>query len=559
MIKKYFLIVCLSLGQHFYARGEIVYQIPDTLLYKNYDYLFNRVEEHQNDSVKQAQYLRAYLTNARNEENWQEIVNGFKNYLHHSPDHLKLIYADSMIYMAKASKDTALIGSAYLSKGIVFYGQKKHMEALDNYLIAHDFISKTNDQYQKYKAQYNLAHVKYYLGFYDEAITLFEECLDYFKKENTRAYLNTIHSIALCYNRIGDFGLSTEMNELGLTEGNRLSNNAMEPYFIHLEGINHYFKNNFATAIEKITRSLPAIQQNKDFANEAVGNFYIGKSYWDLRKHEKAVTYFKKVDQVFEEKDYIRPDLRENFELLIEYYKNKDNPKAKLHYIKKLLKADSILSVNYRYLSGRIHKEYDTRELVNERDRIQNLLDKRKRNTIILISIIFLLFFLLLFLAYRYLRNKKLYRQRYEELMKKNEKAQAAVEAKKTNKTDLDINPEAVATVLKQLEKFERDKKFLEKNWTLVKLSAAFNSNTNYLSKIVSYHRGKKIVEYLNDLKIDHIIELLKNDKKIRNYTNGALAEEAGFSSTQRFTNAFISRTGISPSYFIQELKKEKE
>ena len=551
------LIVSLSLGQ--LPTEKTLHKVPDTLLHKNYDQLFDRIEKLQNDSVKQSIYLRAFLKKAKDEGNWEEIVYGYKNYLHHSPDHQKLVYADSMIYTAKISKDTALIGASYLSKGIAYYGQKKYIEALDNYLIAHDFISRTNDHYQKYKAQYNIAHIKYYLGFYDEAIVLFEECLDYFGKKNTRAYLNTIHSLSLCHNRAGNFGLSTEMNELGLAEGQRLSNLSMESYFIHLEGINHYFKSNFALAIEKITYSLPAIRKNKDFANEAVGYFYIGKSYWALNKPEEAVAYFKKVDQIFEDKDYTRPDLRENFELLINHYKTKDSPQKKLRYIRKLLKADSILNVNYKNLSGKIHKEYDTKELLNEKDRIQTLLEKRKRNDILLFSVIVLLFILLLFLIYRYQRNKKIYRQRFEELMKKNGKVETPMGVKNTGKTNLDINPDAVATVIKQLEKFERDKKFLEKDWTLVKLSAAFNSNTNYLSKIVFHHRGKKFVEYLNDLKIDYIIELLKNDRKIRNYTNKALAEEAGFSSTQRFTNAFISRTGISPSYFIQELKNKYE
>lgn len=558
MIKKCLSIICLYIGQQIYAE-EAVLKIPDSLSTKDYDYLYDRIEDHSKNSAIQSVYLKTYLKKAQSEESWEEIVNGYKNYLHHSSGDLKLIYADSMIYTANLSKDDALIGSAYLSKGIVYYGRKNHIQALDNYLIAHEYISKTRDDYQKYKVQYHVAHIKYYLGFYEEAIELFEECLEYFKKEETRPYLNTIHSLALCYNRIGDFGLSSEMNELGLAEGKRLSNKSMEPYFIHLEGINHYFKSNYATAIEKITTAIPLIIENEDFGNVAVGNFYLGKSYWYLKKPEIAITYFKKVDEAFDDKGYIRPDLRENFEILINYYKAKDNPETKLHYIKKLLKVDSVLNTNYKYLSGKIHKDYDTKELLKERDEIQKLLHERKQNDILFISIIIFLFFVMIFFAYRYIRNKKIYKQRFEELMKKNEKTQPVTEIKNADKSSLDINSDAVANVLKQLEKFERDKKFLEKDWTLVKLSAAFNSNTKYLSKIIFHYRGKGFVDYINDLRVDYIVELLKNDKKIRNYTNKGLAEEAGFSSTQRFTNAFISRTGISPTYFIQELSKRED
>ena len=68
--------------------------------------------------------------------------------------------------------------------------------------------------------------------------------------------------------------------------------------------------------------------------------------------------------------------------------------------------------------------------------------------------------------------------------------------------------------------------------------------------------KNKGIIEYITDLKIDHIIELLKSDNKYRNYKNKYLGEEAGFGSTQNFTRAFKTRTGISPTYFSTELNK---
>jgi len=558
MIKFCSLVTFICWSQHINAVNVVV---SDTLTNRDYDYLFDRIESFSKNQSTQLIYLTAFLKKAKKEKNWEEWVNAYKNYLHYSPLKLKLVYADSMIYTAKESKDNALIGSSYLSKGIVYYSQKMHNQALDNYLIANDFIEKTNDKYLKNKVKYNIAHIKYYLGFYDEALVLFKECLAYFKneKDNGRAYLNTLHSIGLCYNRVGNYGLCSEVNELGLQEGQRLSNQEMAPYFKHSEGINQFGKRNYTLAITYISYSIPFIREDQDFANEAVGYFYLGKSYWELKKPEIAMSFFRKVDQIFTSKNYIRPDLRENYELIIAYYKSKDSPKTQLHYIEKLLKADSILRSKFRYLSGKIHKEYDTKELLKEKDNIQLLLQKRKRDDIVLVSTIVLLFILLLLLAYRHFMNKKFYKQKFEELMRKNGTDDSMLqESKSSGKTILDINPDAVASVLKQLERFENDRKYLEKDWTLGKLAVSFNSNNTYLSKIIFHYRGKKFVDYLNDLKVDYIIALLKKDKIIRNYTNKALAEEVGFSSTQRFTNAFVSKTKISPTYFIQELKKSE-
>ncbi|MGH2666888.1 helix-turn-helix domain-containing protein [Flavobacterium sp.] len=555
MLKKYLFIVFVCLGSQSFAQ-EHTFKIPDTLLSKDFDYIFDRIEEFGSDSTKQSLYLKLFLLKAKSEKNFEEMVNGYKNYLHYSSDNLKLVYSDSMIFVARQSKNNSLIGSAYLSKGIVYYGRKEHKKALDNYLIANDYISRTTDNYLIYKVKYTIGHIKYYLGFYYEAIALFRECIAYFENEDVRGYLNSIHSLGLCYNRIGNFGLCSDINKKGLAEGKRLSERAMDSYFIHSEGINQYSLKNYREAINHINYSLSVIKEKEDFANEAVGYFYIGKSYWQLNEQEVALPYFKKVVNIIEAKNYVRPDLRENYELMINYYKSKDNLSLQLYYIQKLLKVDNILDRRYQYLSNKIHKEYDTKKLLHDKRSIENLLNKRKYNDLILGLVIGLLFISLLFLSYRNIRNKRIYRQKYEELMSKGKTPR--VEAKQMNNIIADINQDKVKLLLRQLEKFEKENKFLEKDLTSVKLAATFDSNAKYLSKVIYHYREKKFVDYINDLKVDYLISLLQKDKLYRNYTNKALAEEVGFSSTQRFANAFFTRTGMPVSFFIQELKKEE-
>lgn len=554
MIKNYILLAILCFGNQLYAQ-EMESKISDTLQRKNYDYLFERIEATAEDKIKQAYYLQYFLNKAKTDKNSKEIVNGYKNYLFYSPEKLKLVYADSMIYTAKKANYNALIGSAYLSKGIVYYGQKKHKHALDNYLAADNYISKTSDKYLTYKVKYNIAGVKYYLGFYDEAISLYNECIDYFKENNSRAYLNSLHLLGLCYNRVGNYGLCSEINEKGIQEGIRLDNNEVKDYFIHSEGINQYFKNNYAEAIKKINYAIPSIKKNKDFGNESVGYFYIGKSYWNLHKPEIALLYFFKVDKIFDDKGYIRPDLRQNYELLLKYYKSKKDLHQQLYYTDKLLKADSILDNKFIYLSGRVHKVYDTKVLLKDKQDIEDLFNKRKYNDFIFTGIVLVLFLIVSFIAYRHIRNKNIYRQKFEELMAKNE-AVSKVEVKNVSNGIGNINKDTIADILKQLEKFEKDKKFLVKDLTSAKLAATFNSNPKYLSQIIYQYRGKKFVKYIADLKINYLIKLLKEDSKIRKYSNSALAEEVGFSSTKTFTQAFFAEAGCPTSYFIEELNK---
>ncbi|WP_161635287.1 helix-turn-helix domain-containing protein [Aquimarina macrocephali] len=74
------------------------------------------------------------------------------------------------------------------------------------------------------------------------------------------------------------------------------------------------------------------------------------------------------------------------------------------------------------------------------------------------------------------------------------------------------------------------------------------------MTKVIKFYRDKSFSPYINDLRVDYIVERLKTDKKIQKYTIKALANEAGFNSTEVFSKSFHKRTGIYPSYFIKKL-----
>lgn len=552
----YLLLLCIS---QLISAQKKTFEIPDSLKNKDYNYLDDKIYEFKGDSSKASLYLYTYLYKAKYEGNFKEIVNGFQNILHESPDNLRLMYADSMINAASRSKSDALIGSAYLSKGIVYYGKNQLQDALDNYIIANNYISKTNDKYLIYKTKYNIATIKTYLGYYDEAISLLLECIDYFKDKNPRPYLNSLHSLGLCYNRIGNYGFCTQTNALGLSEGARIHNKEMDSYFIHSEAVNQYFMNNYKTAIINLNLTLPSIIKNKDFASQSIAYFYIGKSFWDLKKYDNAVSFFQKVDEIFQDKGYINPELREVYELLIKYHKTQNNLQGQLYCINQLLKADNFLNESYKYLVSKIHKEYNTNELLFEKEKIHNEFLKEKQHVHLFIGVAIILFIISFFLTYRHFKNRRHYKQKFDELILRINSGNKSKQKIKADKNQiLDINPDTAANMLKQVEKFEQEQKFLEKDLTLSKLAVTFNSNPKYLSIIIAHYRDKSFSKYINDLKIDYLLNLLKTDRRFRNYTNAALAEEVGFSSTQRFAHAFLARAEITTAYFIEQIKKEK-
>jgi AraC-like DNA-binding protein len=539
----------ISIGQQTVAQDEKKETVT-VLAKKDYGYLTKKAVSE--DSTIAKKHNQAWLIKSKKDKNYHQMALAYKSIMYKMDQKELLKYSDSLVYASLNSKDNDLIGKAYLTKGILFYNQKEHEKALDNYILADEYIAQTKDRYAIYKVKYSIAHTKYYLGFYDEAIALFKECLDYFEEENDLAYLSSLHSLGLCYNKINKFDLCSHYNSLGIQVSKECENLEMLPYFYHSEGVNQYFKYNYKGAIEKLTKVLPAIKKKKDFANETVAYFYIGKSYWDMHQENTAIPYFIKVDDAFKKYNYLRPDLRENYELLIDFYKKHNKAELQLHYINSLLKVDSTLNHNYKYLSHKIFKEYDTKKLLVAKQDIENSLATSNRNHYIIISSLTVAMALL---SFRYRHNKKRLKKKFDELMaEKSEKEKSTPIL--NSEIEFDINPDLVAIILKNLEKFEKNKKYLEKDLTLTRLAALLKTNTKYASKIILKYRGKKTIEYISDLKIEHVIELLKQENKYRQYTNKALAEEVGFGSTQNFTRAFNNKAGMSPTYFIAELKK---
>lgn len=548
MFPKNCLPIIFALCWHFAGAQTARAQLQDSLSAKSFEYLSRASSVAVKDSVRARLYLTAWLWKAKTEKEYGQMVAAYKALMYRDKKEFRLSYADSMVASSKKTRDFELIGSAFMTRGIVHYDRKEQMKALDDYLVADAYIAKTDNQYLVYKVKYGIAQTKYYLGFYDEAVALFRECIDFFKEENDRAYLNSLHSLGLCYNRMGNYAWCTVTNQTGIEEGRQLENLEMEPYFIHSEGVNAYGRKEYREAIRKLSEALPHIIRYKDFANVAVAYFYMGRSHWAMDEKEKALAYFKKVDAVFQSEGYIRPDLREGYELLIDYYKGQQDMESQLFYMKQLLEADRVLAQNQGYLLKKIVKEYDTRELT---EAVRDIENRMLARTVAAFGTVVVLVAVIGHLAYAHFKNRRL----FEEMMDRDTSKTVPPKSSGRENTQ-DITPEIEMNILKKLENFESGVRYLERDMNLARMAKLLCTNTKYVTRVIARHRGKGTIEYIADLKINFIVEKLKTENRYRNYTNKALAEEAGFGSAQNFTRAFKERYEISPTYFISQLKK---
>ena len=70
---------------------------------------------------------------------------------------------------------------------------------------------------------------------------------------------------------------------------------------------------------------------------------------------------------------------------------------------------------------------------------------------------------------------------------------------------------------------------------------------------------GKNFNSYINELRINYLINELKSNSDKRKLKQETLAKESGYANRQSFARAFQSVTQMSPSYFIEKIKMQKD
>ncbi|MPT31473.1 MAG: helix-turn-helix domain-containing protein, partial [Chryseobacterium sp.] len=132
---------------------------------------------------------------------------------------------------------------------------------------------------------------------------------------------------------------------------------------------------------------------------------------------------------------------------------------------------------------------------------------------------------------------------------KKNKAEESVVE---TDAKNFVIPDKTEKRILKKLEEFENKQKYIQKNVSLKMLAQQFDTNPNYLSEIVNNHKNSNFNTYINNLRVDYIVEKIRQDPEYRKYKVSYLADECGFSSHSLFTKIFKNRMDLSPTEFLQ-------
>ena len=553
--KKYFfrvLFIVLILNFSFsYGQSEM-----DTLSNKSYDELFE-IYNNESNIEKSDFYINIWIKKAKDENNLPQLFTGYEIASFLYKDDRALKYLDSILSISLEEKSyDSQSAAAYKMKGEYFYIKRDFKRELENYILAKKYANNSGHIILGCLLEYNIGLVKNRLGEHSEALEIHKNNYPLIKKhlkgKANYSYLHSIYAIANSYNYLRKLDSAEYYNNLGVKESLKLNDNENINFFTLNQGVTHYYLKQYNSSIDSLTKVSEYFKAKKDSPNASESFYFLGKSYEKIKKFTLAKKYFKKVDSIFRQTNDLLPVLRGTYQYLIDVSEKNNNLKDQIDYTKQLIKLDSILYTNEIYINKNIIKNYDIPKLISKKEVIlQKMKEKDSlfQTTLILVSTVICI--LIIFLINQN-KKRKLYKIRFEEILNTNSNSNSN---SNSNKKKIDIPDEIIDNVLKALSSFEKKQLFI-KNITLNALAKEFETNSNYLSKIINQYKNTSFSNYLSTLRIEYIINKLKTDATLRKFKIKAIAKEAGFNNSESFSKAFEKINGIKPSYFLRELDK---
>lgn len=533
-----------------------------------------KIDENSNNPTKMWELIKFYISKSKKEKNNEALFYAYRYASITSAYPLNIKYADSALDTGKTSSTKKILLDAYLNRANINMAEEFYQKALDDILIANKLSQESGNIYIYNKTIYLIAQNKIYLGQYEDANRELLICLKFFKdnlenktslgKNYEMYYIYSLMSLIDSNTKLGKFTQNKALLKEAFyyLEKNNLTQYI--PYFISSEGTDAYYSKNYEVAISKLSE---AIRLYNDQWHHNTEVYYLGLSYWYTGKEKLAVKYLEEIDKHYSQTKKLDPQFRSAYEILIKYYNSTGNTAKQLEYINKLMFLDRSYEKNYKYLYKRIVKEYDTKKLVAEKNRIERDL-KNQKLTFAAIFLFFLIVFT--FFGLKIQKEKQIYKKRFEEIIAQRDHLKVEEEKSPLDSTDYNdqqkfdydfynkipgLNPLFVENILKQLEIFENENRFLDSQISQKSVSEDFGTNSTYFSKIINTYKGKNFALYISDLRLDYIIDHLKNDVKYINMDVKELASIAGFSSTENFSDNFRRKFDLKPSVFIKMMK----
>lgn len=564
---------------------KYIYTNPEKTILYTHKYIKLSKANNNNKNIKLGYSVLAFS---------HETINNIDSTLYYYYKRLSLI-----------NKPSEIIKNKFYIARIYDYNYD-YNEALRLYSQIIDLAKEENDTTIVKDIRFSIELLKTKIGLSKKGLS--NEAYNYLKTVYNQQKTNNI-LVSLRYNRkslievyLNEKNTSKAIpliNE-GIEEAKRNNNILFLYYMYEFRSRSYFLLNNIANSINDANKAMDfAIQlNNENFINEI--NYRLAYISFHDKKYNQSlvnlktilksdnkklslqsVKYYKLIANIYKELDSIR--------LSNKFYSHyiEEREKVSLEYLSAI---ESIHDITLKEQLSDVKNSYEEelQEEIFEKEKL-----KQNQWLWATVSLILLFAIVALFLFTR--KKSKTNQKRFDDLMLKiNEYEEQKTEAKKieleekliqtivkeeiiksskinenqnSSKKGIDnkgleteasyiIDDKKVAEILTKLQKLEDKMYFLRQDCTLPNMAKKLKTNTSYLSKIINKYQEKSFSVYINELRINHVIIELKNNKRLRSYTVKSIAEEMGFKSADAFSKCFRAATGIKPSVYIKKIQE---
>jgi AraC-like DNA-binding protein len=296
--------------------------------------------------------------------------------------------------------------------------------------------------------------------------------------------------------------------------------------------------------------------------------YNVGRFYFQLKKYDKSVVYFNKVDSINSKHNFNTDIFVNTNYYLSKIYEIKNDPQNAVKYSKIYLdnfeKSEYALSNQTTDINSNLEKSDLEKEMIGIQKKFKNEV-LIKKWSVIFSAILFI--GLVLLLVKNIIEKNRVKKKVHDLINEFSFKIEEENKQKETNETvpaefiDIQNNKPSNAISIDEAKELEiitklkalEDKKFyLKAEFNQKEVAKKLKTNTTYLSYVVNKNFKKSFSEYSNELKINYVINEMINNPTYRKYSTQAIAESVGFKNAISFTKSFNKRTGVTPVQFIK-------
>ncbi len=489
--------------------------------------------------------------------------------------------SDGMLNSVKKYRTLACLNN-YM--GLVYWQRDKLSIALLKFNKGIEYSKKVNDVRQLIKLENNIAIINNQIGNYHLAIKSLKKVERVIEEKNflftENDLLTTKSNILLNLGKNYEYVFKKNENDKKVLDSalfyykkaiaySKYSIISKVKVQINIAGV--YLQLNKIDDAINIYQNIISECLENDFDHELyIASYNLGYAYFLKNKYDKSLVYFSKVDSIH--------NSTANKYRLFEYVSSKYYQAKIFEFKADYIKATYFAKVYLENFEAEETKLINEKEKINvfqndqilkkemmqmqSKYKIQNIL--RKIGLFLgLIIIMILVYFLIKNYRYRRISEAKfnaiIEKHRNEENLEKKSSMLSFKEEKQLENAQvvtLNLDEEKEIQLLQKLKELEEKKVFLNQDFTLQFVAKKIKTNTTYLSYVVNKNFEKTFSEYVNELKINYVVNKMITNSLYRKYSTQAIAESVGYKNATSFARSFNKKTGLSPVQFAQKLEK---